>query len=130
MKIFLKKLLLITILVLLIGCPTAIIIAQQNTQNTQSAQGGAVTGSLNNPLGSPNLGPQQIYGRLIYSFMGLTGIVALLMFILGGFQWMTAGGSPDKIKKGRDTLMWAVLGLIVIFSSYAILRAILETLQF
>ena len=86
--------------------------------------------SLDNPLGNNNLTPQQLYGRIIYAFMGVTGTVALLMFVLGGFQWMTAAGNPEKVKKGRDTLMWAILGLVVIFSSYAILRAILETLQF
>ena len=86
--------------------------------------------SLDNPLGSNDLSPQQIYGRIIYAFMGVTGTVALLMFVIGGFQWMTAAGSPEKIKKGRDTLMWAVLGLVVIFSSYAILKAILETIKF
>jgi multisubunit Na+/H+ antiporter MnhB subunit len=62
--------------------------------------------------------------------MGVTGALALVMFVIGGIQWMTAAGNSERVKKGRDTLMWAVLGLIVIFSSYAILRAVLEALQF
>jgi len=90
----------------------------------------SVSGKLDNPLGSNNLGPVELYGRLIYSFMGITGAIALIMFLVGGFQWMTAAGNPEKVKKGRDTLMWAVLGLIVIFSSYAILKVVFETLQF
>ena len=84
---------------------------------------------LENPLGSQNPQPQDLYGRLIFAFMGITGIIALLMFIIGGFQWMTAGGNAEKVKKGRDTLMWAVFGLIVIFSSYAILREIFNVLK-
>lgn len=90
----------------------------------------ALAQQLDNPLGNNTLGPQDLYGRLIFAFMGITGVVALLMFILGGFQWMTAGGNAEQVKKGRDTLMWAVLGLLVIFSSYVILRAIFKTLQF
>ena len=90
----------------------------------------ALGAELENPLGSNSLTPDVLYGRLIYGFMGVTGALALVMFLVGGFQWMTAAGNPEKVKKGRDTLMWAVLGLIVIFSSYAILRAVLETLQF
>ncbi|MBU1037107.1 pilin [Patescibacteria group bacterium] len=85
---------------------------------------------LENPLGSESLTAIDIYARLIYAFMGFTGILALIMFILGGFQWMTAGGNAEKIKKGRDTLIWAVLGLVIIFASYAILRAVFQTLQF
>jgi len=86
--------------------------------------------ALDNPLGKNTLGPQELYGRLIFAFMGITGILALVYFLIGGFQWMTAGGNAEKVKKGRDTLMWAILGLVVIFSSYAILRTIFETLKF
>ncbi|MFA6304623.1 MAG: pilin [Patescibacteria group bacterium] len=85
--------------------------------------------SLANPLGNVN-NPLDLYARLIYAFMGTTGVVALLMFVIGGLEWMTAGGAAEKVKKGKDTLIWAVLGLILIFASYAILRVIFETLKF
>jgi len=85
--------------------------------------------SLENPLGSVT-SISQLYGRIIYAFLGLSGAVALVMFILGGFSWMTAGGNEEKVKKGRDTLIWASLGLVVIFSSYAVLKTIFETLDF
>ncbi|HLD27243.1 MAG TPA: pilin [Patescibacteria group bacterium] len=86
--------------------------------------------ALDNPLGSNTLTGIDLYSRLIYAFMGIAGVVALLMFIIGGFQWMTAGGNAEKVKQGRDTLLWAIMGLVVIFSSYAILRAVFETLKF
>ena len=123
------KICLIFCICLLIGLLITIsplITQAANCSNTSTSS----CSSLDNPLGNNNLTPQQLYGRIIYAFMGVTGTVALLMFVLGGFQWMTAAGNPEKVKKGRDTLMWAILGLVVIFSSYAILRAILETLQF
>lgn len=85
---------------------------------------------LDNPLGANINSPIDLYSRLIFGFMGVTGVIALLMFVIGGFQWMTAGGAADKVKKGKDTLVWAALGLVLIFSSYAILRAIFETLNF
>ena len=86
--------------------------------------------TLENPLGDGVKSPTDLYARIIYAFMGMTGVIALLMFVIGGLQWMTAGGAADKVKKGKDTLIWAALGLVLIFSSYAILRAIFETLQF
>lgn len=85
---------------------------------------------LDNPLGDNSLSMEEVYARIIYGFMAGTGALALLMFVIGGFQWLTAAGNAEKVKKGRDTLMWAVLGLVVIFSSYAILRAVFTTLQF
>ncbi|MCX6785268.1 MAG: pilin [Candidatus Komeilibacteria bacterium] len=85
---------------------------------------------LENPLGAGINTPTQLYARIIYSFMGMTGVVALIIFIIGGYQWMTAGGNAEKVKKGLDTIIWAIFGIIVIFASYAILRAVFETLRF
>ena len=118
----LKKIALISLLaiVLLTGVLTI----------AQAAECAPGTTCLENPLGPENLTMEQLYGRIIYGFMAGTGALALLMFVIGGFQWLTAAGNAEKIKKGRDTLMWAVLGLVVIFSSYAILRAVFTTLQF
>jgi hypothetical protein len=123
-----KKILFIVFLMFLLTLPLAVTFAQDPP--TQTEPNNTQIGNLENPLGSNALTPQQIYGRVIYSFMGVTGALALIMFVIGGIQWMTAAGVADRVKKGRDTLMWAVLGLIVIFSSYAILRAVLEALQF
>jgi hypothetical protein len=88
----------------------------------------ALAVGLENPLGSINT-PTNLIGKVIFAVLGLTGVIALVMFIWGGLQWMTAAGNPEKVTKGRDTLMWAVLGLVIIFSSYAILSAVLNVLK-
>ncbi len=74
---------------------------------------------LENPLGSTESIPALI-GKVIYAVMGLVGSISLAMFVYGGIVWLTSGGSPDKVKKGKDVLVWAVIGLAIIFSSYAI----------
>jgi uncharacterized membrane protein YjfL (UPF0719 family) len=43
-------------------------------------------------------------------------------------MWLTSGGSPDKIKKGMDVLIWAAIGLIVIFASYTLVEFVFEAL--
>ena len=80
--------------------------------------------TLDNPLG--NREPHQLIGDAIQYILGFVGVLVLVMFIYGGITWMTSAGAPEKIKKGRDTLIWAVLGLGLIFFSYAILRFILK----
>ncbi len=84
--------------------------------------------TLPNPLGSTDITTQQLIGSVIGAILGIVGSIALVMFIIGGFQWMTAGGNMEKVKKGRDTLVWATLGLVVVFAAYAILRFIFEAL--
>lgn len=76
--------------------------------------------SLTNPLGVST--PQQLIGKIISALLGLVGSIALLMFIYGGLVWMTAAGNEKKVTQGTDILMWAAIGLIIIFISYAAVR--------
>ena len=47
------------------------------------------------------------------------------MFIYGGLVWMTAAGANEKVQKGKDILIWATVGLVIIFTSYALVRFVL-----
>jgi len=38
---------------------------------------------------------------------------------------MTAAGNTERVEKGKKTIVWAVLGLVVIFTSYALVKFIL-----
>jgi len=84
---------------------------------------------LTDPLGGQANDIPVLVGSIIKYVSGILGVLALVMFIYGGLMWMTSGGASDKIKKGRDTLVWAVLGLALIFFSYALLDFILKALQ-
>lgn len=83
---------------------------------------------IENPLGDDNPSPQILIGRVINATMGLVGSLALAMFIYGGFVWMLAAGNEQRVQKGKDVLIWATIGLIVIFSSYALVRVIFSGL--
>jgi len=80
---------------------------------------------LPNPLGSGVTDPRAIIGNVIKALLGIVGSLALLVFILGGFTWVIAAGSEEKIKKGKDMVMWAAFGLVIIFMSYAIVTFVL-----
>ncbi|MFZ5364645.1 MAG: pilin [Patescibacteria group bacterium] len=84
-------------------------------------------------LGNPEIKGQLIQssmptlvGNILKVFLGVIGSLALVLFIYGGVLWLTSGGSEDKLKKARGTMIWAVLGLVVIFSSYAIVSAVIS----
>jgi len=42
---------------------------------------------------------------------------------------MTSSGSPEKVKSGRDTLVWSAIGLAIIFSAYGLVRVIIGAIQ-
>lgn len=70
------------------------------------------------PLGSVSL--PEIIGRVVSGILGILGSLSLLMFVWGGITWMTAAGNDEKIKKAKNTIVYAVLGLIMAFLSYTI----------
>ncbi len=86
------------------------------------------SGSLTNPLGTVNSIPGFI-GIIIRGLLGIVGSLSLVMFIYGGFLWMTSGGNEDSVKKGKQTILWAVMGITLIFTSYAILSFVLNILS-
>lgn len=86
----------------------------------------AAPATLKNPLKTDS--PQQLIGIIIKGLLGVVGSTALLFFIYGGMTWLTSGGNPEKVKKGRDTLVWAIIGLMVIFSSYILVDYIFKAL--
>lgn len=86
------------------------------------------TTNLNNPLGDITT-PQVLIGKIINSALGIVGSITLLMFVYGGFIWMTSSGSSDKIKKGKDIILWSAIGLVVIFSSYALVAVVIKSVK-
>ena len=82
--------------------------------------------TLINPLGETDV--RVLFGRVISAALSVVGSFALLMVVYGGILWMTSRGDAKMIQKGKDTLTWAVLGLAVIFASYAIVNALITGL--
>lgn len=96
------------------GCPT-------------DAPAGSIC--LENPLGKEMNSPQLLIGRVINAVLGIVGSIALVMFIYGGLTWMISGGSAEKVKKGRDIIVWSAVGLIVIFISYGLVRFLILNIK-
>jgi hypothetical protein len=48
------------------------------------------------------------------------------MFVYGGILWLTAMGDPKKVQKGRDILVWGIMGLMLIAGSYVLVNAIIS----
>ncbi len=70
-----------------------------------------------------------IANTLIKGALGVTGVLALIAFIWGGIEWLISAGDTKRIQKGKDMMTWAVLGLLVIFGSYAILNLVFTILS-
>lgn len=74
--------------------------------------------------------PEQFIGRALKGMLGFVGTIALVVIVYAGITWMLAGvrGSATDIKKAQDTIFWSVIGLAVIFSSYALVNFIVQNI--
>lgn len=59
--------------------------------------------------------------------LGIVGSLALLMFVYGGFMFLISAGSSDKIGQAQKIIVAAVVGLIIVFASYMIIRFVAQT---
>lgn len=77
--------------------------------------------TLTPPAGMAGLTLQGVIGRFTRILVGVSGSIALLMFVWGGFLWLTSGGSEQRVAKGKKIFVWSAIGLFVIFGAYAML---------
>ncbi len=76
-------------------------------------------------LGQTDL--KETLGNLIRVALGFLGIIAVVIVLMGGFKWMTAGGNDDKVREAKQLLIAGVIGLAIILSAYAITAFVLES---
>ncbi len=66
--------------------------------------------------------------KIIRAALGLLGIISLVLVLYGGFVYMTAGGSEEKVAQGKKILVNAGIGLVIIFSAFGIVSFVLRNL--
>ena len=66
---------------------------------------------------------------IINGIIFVIGIVAVVMIILGGITYATSQGDPGKVKKGKDTILYGIIGLVVALLAYAIVTFVLGALK-
>jgi len=69
-----------------------------------------------------------LVANIISTVLSLVGVIFLVLFIYGGFIWMTAAGDTSKLKKAKDLMTSAVIGAVLIFSAYFITKFVINEL--
>lgn len=93
----------------------------------QSISGGA--GSTADKAGFGESKPlPEFVGGIIQGLISLAGIALVVLVFYGGFLWMSAQGSDEKIKKAKGIITSAVIGLVIIFAASAITTQVVRLL--
>ncbi len=93
-----------------------------NMKDTGKTADYVVTGDEKNLLLS------DVSNIVLSGFLGLLGIIFLIMIIIGGFNWMTAVGNDEKVTKAKSTLLRGVIGLFIVVAAYVITAFVFKAL--
>lgn len=66
--------------------------------------------------------------RIINISLSILGTVVVVIMIIAGFEWMTAGGNSDKVDEAKKRITHAIIGLAIILSAYAITNFVVKSL--
>ena len=77
-------------------------------------------------VGLGNKDPREIAKNIIQVLLGLLGIIAVVIILIGGFKWMTASGNEDKVTEAKKLLGAGVIGLLIVLAAWALAMFIIS----
>lgn len=67
--------------------------------------------------------------NIINIFSVLVGIIAVIMIMVSGFKYVTSGGDSGKVKSAKDTLIYAIVGIVIVAFSQLIVQFVLKNTE-
>lgn len=67
-----------------------------------------------------------LVGNVIKTLLSVLGLIFVLLIIYGGLRWMLARGDSGAIEEARNTMVHALIGLIIILSAYTITNFVID----
>ena len=64
--------------------------------------------------------------QIVNILTAIVGVIAVIMVIVAGFRYITSGGDANRIKSAKDTLLYAIIGLIIVALAQIIVRFVLN----
>ena len=65
---------------------------------------------------------------IISVIIGVLGLAAVVVIVLGGVSYVTSAGDPGKVKKAKDTILYGIIGLVVALLAFAIVNFVLTSI--
>ena len=68
----------------------------------------------------------QLIASIINILSLVVGVVAVVMIIIGGFKYITSGGDSGNVTGAKNTILYAVIGLVIVALAQIIVRFVLD----
>lgn len=96
-----------------------------DSANPASAGANAARGN-----GTPTelVGSNGVFTRITNTVLYAVGIISVIMLIYGGLRYVVSGGDSKKVTDAKNTIIYAIIGLIVSILSYAIVNFVINAI--
>jgi hypothetical protein len=95
-----------------------------NLQFTENPSGADCSGN-----GDATAKINDLIRQIVNILSVIVGIAAVIMIIVGGFRYITSGGNDASVTSAKNTILYAIIGLIVVALSQLIVRFVLGKLS-
>ena len=89
-----------------------------------NAAGGSPS-ALCEDAGTPLFGDGSIFQRITNAFLFVVGAVSVIMIVVGGFRYAISNGDQSAMTSAKNTIFYAIVGLVVAIAAYAIVSFVL-----
>jgi hypothetical protein len=72
--------------------------------------------------------PVQMVTNIINLCLGFLALISVIIILIGGFQWMTAGGNDDKVGKAKKLMTNGLIGLVIVLCAWGIATFAINTI--
>ncbi|MBR3386480.1 hypothetical protein IKG68_02845 [Candidatus Saccharibacteria bacterium] len=73
-------------------------------------------------------GDTGVFRQVTNVILYIVGIVAVIMLIIGGIRYVVSGGDAKKVTDAKNTVLYAIIGLVICFLAFAIVNFVIEAL--
>lgn len=98
------------------------------TTNSGGGFGQHASQGLNQVAGESRTTAGDIIKKIIDFMLFAIGVVAVIMIIYGAIQYTTSAGDSGKVASAKNTIIYAIVGLIVAILAYAIVNFVVSTI--
>ena len=82
------------------------------------------------PDGVPTdlIGPDGIFTQITTTALYIIGFISVIMLIWGGLRYIVSGGDSKKVTDAKNTILYAIIGLVIAIFAYAIIRFVISAI--
>ncbi len=74
----------------------------------------------------PDISPSDLIVNVLNWLAGILALISVLVIVIAGIMWATAGGNDETVKKARTMILYAIIGLVIAGAAYGFVNVVID----